>query len=689
MTHKADLPCLPRTLFGTGILILGLSLTACTHTTPEAPRKTAELIPRQVFFENASRMSPDISPDGKWLAFLAPHEGVLNVFVAPVDRPDEAKVVTQDKLRGIRSYTWSNSSEFLLYLQDEAGNENFHIYATDPKTRQTRDLTPLKDVAAGIEGLSVRFPHEILVSLNDRDPQYHDVYRIDIRTGQRRLVLKNDQKFSSFTADHDLNIRAASRPLPDGGMELLVREAKGTWRVLEKVPMEDVLNTQIWATDKSGTVLYVADSRSRDTSAAFSLDLKAGRRSILAEDARADVGAFLMHPTEHRIQAVSFNYQRPEWKILDPSIEADFAALRQVQKGDIEIISRTLDDKTWIVAYDVDDGPVRYHRYDRPSKKTHYLFSSRPSLENLALAPMHPLIITSRDGLPLVSYLTLPVSADQNRDGKPEKPVPLVLLVHGGPWARDSWGYDGTQQWLASRGYAVLTVNYRSSTGFGKKFLNAGNREWAGKMHDDLLDAVEYAVTQGIAPRDRIAIMGGSYGGYASLVGLTFTPDVFACGVAIVGPSSLETLLNTIPPYWVPMIEQLTQRIGDHRTPEGREFLASRSPLFKAAAIKKPLLIGQGANDPRVKQSESDQIVQAMQKSNIPVTYVLYPDEGHGFARPENRLSFNAVTEVFLSSCLKGPFEPLGDDLKGSSIQVPAGASQIPGLEAALQSIKP
>jgi dipeptidyl aminopeptidase/acylaminoacyl peptidase len=334
----------------------------------------------------------------------------------------------------------------------------------------------------------------------------------------------------------------------------------------------------------------------------------------------------------------------------------------------MEVVSRSLDDRVWAVLYVMDNGPVRYYLYDRDQKEARFLFTNREALESAKLARMHPVVIPARDGLDLVSYLSLPRWMDEDGDGRPAAPLPMVLFVHGGPWARDSWGYHSYHQWLANRGYAVLSVNYRGSTGFGKSFINAGNLEWAGKMHDDLLDSVEWAVREGVAARDRIAIMGGSYGGYATLVGLTFTPDVFACGVDIVGPSNIQTLLETIPPYWAPMMKVFTTRVGDHRTEEGREFLASRSPITFVERISKPLLIGQGANDPRVKQSEADQIVEAMRAKSIPVTYVLYPDEGHGFARPENRLSFNAVTDEFLGAHLGGRVEPVGDDFEGSSL---------------------
>jgi dipeptidyl aminopeptidase/acylaminoacyl peptidase len=345
------------------------------------------------------------------------------------------------------------------------------------------------------------------------------------------------------------------------------------------------------------------------------------------------------------------------------------------------VTSRTLDDKLWTVAYLLDDGPVKFYLYNRDKKEAKFLFNSRDDLEDYEFVKMHTPVIKSRDGLNLVSYLSLPKGSDPDGDGVPNKPVPLVLDVHGGPWARDEWGFNSTHQWLANRGYAVLSVNYRGSTGFGKEFVNAANGQWSRNMHDDLIDAVNWAVDQGIAERDKVCIMGGSYGGYATLVGLTFTPDVFACGVDIVGPSSLVTLLQNVPPYWIPIMPMMKARVGDVATEEGQAELLKMSPLPLVDKIAKPLLIGQGANDPRVTQLEADQIVDAMQAKNIPVTYVLYPDEGHGFSNEPNRMSFNAVTEAFLAEHLGGRFEAVGNDFEGSSIHVPVGAGEVPGIK--------
>lgn len=672
-----------------GLIATIISVSSCTHTTDRSKGAQADpnLIPRQTFFENPTRRAPTLSPDGKWLAYLAESDGVVNIWIAPRGQLDKAKPLTSDRNRGIHSYFWTMNSQYILYSQDQDGDENFHVYAVELATGKVKDLTPFENVAAYVTQLSEKLPEEVLIAINDRDPRFHDLYRVHIPSGKHSLVVKNEQGFLGFIADDNLTVRLAMRSRPDAGMDMLLAGPDRKWQDFISVPMEDAMTTAPIGLDDSGKILYAVDSRGRNTAALVQFNLQDRSQKVLAENPKADATGYIYHVKEGKIQAVAFEYERQEWVILDKSIEADFAYLKTVAEGDIILNSRTLDDKSWVLAYIPADGPVSYYIYDRPQKKAEFLFTNRPSFEKLKLAKMYPVEIKARDGLPLVSYLSLPPSADQAAKARPRRPLPMVLLVHGGPWARDSWGLNSYHQWLASRGYAVLSVNFRGSTGFGKNFLNAGNLEWAGKMHDDLIDAVNWAIAEKIADQDRIAIMGGSYGGYAALVGLTYTPDTFACAVDIVGPSNLETLLNSIPPYWEPMIEQMTSRIGDHRTEEGRKLLAERSPLHRADKIQKPLLIAQGANDPRVKQAESDQIVQAMKEKNIPVTYVLYPDEGHGFVKPANRISFHAVAEVFLASCLNAPYEPFGDDLKGSSMQVPTGAEHISGLEKALKAM--
>jgi dipeptidyl aminopeptidase/acylaminoacyl peptidase len=673
-------------------LVLALLLLALANRVAAQPQPTPTgdktgLIPRKILFDNPDKTSPHISPDGKQLSYLAPVDGVLNVWVGPIDRPEEAKPVTQDKKRGIRSHLWAYTSQHLLYIQDQAGDENWHVYRVDLKSGDTKDLTPIKGVNAQIEGASPRFPEELLIGLNDRSAMYHDIHRVNLLTGERKLLQKNEG-FMGFLADDDFRVRFAFKFAPDGGQVALKPDGKGGWVEFMKTPKDDSLTTRPVGFDKSGDILYLIDSRNRDTGALTTLDLKTGKQTLIAEDRRVDAGGILIHPTEKTLQAVSFTLARTRWQFLDPAVKADFDVLAKVADGELTLAARTLDDKTWIVAFVMDNGPVRYYAYDRPAKQARFLFTNRKSLEGLPLQKMHNPVVQSRDGFELVSYLTLPPGSDPSGSGKPASPQPLVLLVHGGPWGRDGWGFNPYHQFLANRGYAVLSVNFRGSTGFGKKFLNAANREWAGKMHEDLIDAVDWAVKEKIAQPDKVAIMGGSYGGYATLVGLTFTPDRFVCGVDIVGPSNLVTLLKTVPPYWMPAVQLFKDRVGDWTTPEGRKFLEERSPLTRVDQIKKPLLIGQGANDPRVKQAESDQIVKAMQKHTIPVTYVLFPDEGHGFARPPNSLAFNAVTEAFLARHLGGRFEAIGAAFEGSSIRVPTGAEEVPGLTEKLAKTK-
>ena len=653
--------------------------------TPAVP-----LIPREVLFGNPDRASVTLSPDGSKIGFLSPVDGVLNVWVGPSSDPTAAKPVTHDTDRGIRIYFWAHTNQHVIYLQDKAGDENWRVYSVDLTSGETKDLTPVEGVQAQVQAVSAEFPDEIVIGLNDRVAQLHDLHRINIRSGERRLLQENPG-FAGFVTDEQYCVRLAMQMTPDGGADIQKPGsdhdgAQGDWQLFTRVPMEDMLTTQPLGFDRAGQTLYMADSRKRNTAAVYAIDPDTGAQTLLAEDPRADADDLIIHPATRRVQAVAFNYERRRWSVIDPDIAADIAALQTVADGEFNVTSRTLDDRHWIVAYVMDNGPVRYYRYDRASRTASFLFTNRQALEGLPLARMHSAVIESRDGYNLVSYYTLPIGSDVATLGKPSQPLPAVLFVHGGPWGRDAWGYNPSHQWLANRGYAVISVNFRASTGFGKDFTNAGNREWGGKMHNDLIDAVNWAIREGIADPKRIAIMGGSYGGYATLAGLTFTPEVFACGVDIVGPSNLVTLLQTIPPYWEPQIELFTTRVGDHRTDEGRAFLAKCSPLTYADRIQRPLLIGQGANDPRVKQAESDQIVKAMQSKSIPVTYVLYPDEGHGFARPENRLSFNAIAEGFLAQCLGGRFEPIGDAFKGSSLRVPAGGSDVPGLAEALPS---
>jgi dipeptidyl aminopeptidase/acylaminoacyl peptidase len=640
------------------------------------------LIPRKVLFGNPDRASAQISPDGAHLAWLAPREGVLNVWVAPREDPSAARAVTNDTGRGIRFYTWAYTGDHILYIQDQNGDENWRLYAAAIRSDDIRDLTPFERTQARIIATSERYPEEVMVGLNNRQPEWHDLYRINVVTGELKLVQEND-RFMGFVLDDDYRLRFGLQMTPEGSIDIY-RHGEGDWQPWDTIPPEDILATDPRGFDKTGRLVYFSDSRGRNTAALVEVDTETMHKRVLAEDSRADVSDIVRHPTGKHVQAVSFIYERKQWQVLDPAIEGDLAYLSTVADGEVAIVSRTLDDRYWTVLFVVDSGPARYYLYDRNAREASYLFSNRAALEGQPLVKMFPVVIPSRDGLDLVAYYSLPAGSDADGDGVPDQPLPMVLIPHGGPWSRDFWGYNPHHQWLTNRDYAVLNVNFRSSTGFGKSFTNAGDHEWGGRIREDQVDAVQWAIAQKIADPARVAILGGSFGGYSVLAGLTFTPELFACGVDLVGPSNLITLLESVPPYWKPMLEMFTTRVGDFRTEEGRALLKAHSPLTYADRICRPLLIGQGANDPRVKQAESDQIVQAMQANGIPVTYLLYPDEGHGFARPENHISFNAVAESFLARCLGGRAEPIGDDFRGASLKLLAGAEEVPGLAEAM-----
>ncbi len=640
------------------------------------------LIARQVFFGNPDRVSVRLSPDGASLAWLAPLDGVLNVWVAPRTAPAAARPVTRDTGRGIRFFAWAHTNAHVLYLQDKNGDENWRLFVVTLATAESHDLTPFEGVQAQPLQISPKFPAEILVGLNHRNPQWHDVYRANLLSGELTLLEQND-RFTEFLADDDYHLRAAFQMTPEGALEVF-QPAQGGWASWNLIPAEDALTTSPAGFDQSGQTLFWRDSRGRNTAALVAVDCTSGARVLLAEDARADVEHIVFHPTQKHVQAAAFIYDRQRWQILDQALAPDLAYLGTVAEGELEIVSRSLDDQFWVVLYKVDNGPARYYLYHRAARQAKFLFANRQALAGQPLAAMRSVVIKARDGLDLVAYYTLPRGSDSDDDGRPDRPLPLVFMPHGGPWARDYWGYNAWHQWLANRGYAVLCVNFRSSTGLGKAFVNAGNREWGGKVLEDQVDAVRWAIGAGLADPARVAVLGGSFGGYSTLAGLTFFPELYACGVDLVGPSNLITLLESMPPYWKPMLEMFTTRVGDHRTAEGQAQLKAHSPLTYVDRIARPLLIGQGANDPRVKRAESDQIVQAMQAKQIPVIYVLYPDEGHGFVRPENNLSFNAIAEAFLAQHLGGRYEPVGGDFQGATLQVRTGAERVPGLPEAL-----
>ena len=640
-----------------------------------------DLIPRTLVFGNPTRAQARISPDGTRLSFLAPHEGVMNIWVAPADALDDAQALTQDRGRGIRFHMWSYDNRYLLYLQDAGGDENHHVFAVDADSGEVRDLTPVPPgTRAMLEALSPQEPGVAIVSTNERDKALPDLYSVDVATGQRTLLLQNPG-YSDIVMDNALTPRIAYRPTENGDLQVHQSTDGQKWAATFTVPAADIITSYVVAFNRDNSKYYRVDSIDKDTSALYEVDFATGATTLIGQDPRADIARVLVHPVSRSVLGYATNYLKTQWQPATDASARLLAAAARLMPGELQFTSWTADGRYVLADADSPDQPGTYYLLDTEKLAAEKLFSARPNLAGMPLQPMQTAQIPTGDGLTLTAYITLPPGSDTDGDGTPETPVPMVLDVHGGPWGRDDYGYDATHQWLANRGYAVMSVNYRGSTGFGKTFVNAAVREFAGKMHTDLIDAVDWAIRAGVTAPDTVAIMGGSYGGYATLVGLTFTPDRFACGVDIVGPSNLASLIESFPPYWGPMLASTWFKfVGDPSDADERSDMLARSPLTRVDAIRSPLLIGQGANDPRVTKHESDQIVDAMAKRDLPVTYLNYPDEGHGFQRPENRMSFYAVTEAFLSQCLGGRFEPIGGAFDGSSVEILHGAGFVPGL---------
>ena len=603
-----------------------------------------KLIPLEVLLGNPERVGAQISPDGKRLSYLAPLDGVLNVFVGDVALGNE-RPVTHDTDRGIQDYSWAHDDRHLMYVRDKDGSEDFRLYDVDLETGVERDLTPLDGVQCQIIAHCKDFPNDVLIAMNKDNPQLHDLYHLDLTTGALEKILDNPG-FLGWVVDADLEVRGAVTPLPDGGAVIMVRDDEASdWRPLLEVPPEDAESTAPLGFTKDGKAMYLQTSVGANARRLVKMDIATGAVEVIAEDPVYDIAGAMLNPDTRAIEAVTLYRDRLEYQILDDAVRGDIEALQRLNAGDLVISDRDHDDSTWLVAFESDSGPVKFYTWDRASKTATFLFDHQPQLNNYPLVPMEPFAFTSRDGFAIHGYLTFPPQVERTD-------LPAVLVVHGGPWARDVCRLDARAQWLANRGYLCVQVNFRGSSGYGKDFLNAGDREWGAKMHDDLLYAMNHLVAQGIVDRKRMAIYGVSYGGYAALVGATFTPDVFKCAISMVGPSNLNTLIESFPEYWKPMIAMWHKRVG-----EDREFLWSRSPLSKVDDIRIPILIAQGENDPRVKRAESEQIVWAMKERGIAHEYVMYENEGHGLAKPENRLDFYHRVDRFLAKHLGGRAE--------------------------------
>jgi dipeptidyl aminopeptidase/acylaminoacyl peptidase len=609
------------------------------------------LIPRTALFDTPTRIRPAISGDGTRIAYLAPAHGALNVWVG-TRGGDDFRPVTDDRGSGIRHVSWAHDDRSLIYLQDRDGDENPHLYAVDLDTARTRDLTPFDRVQARVVALDRRFPDDLLVALNRRTPELHDVYRLHLPTGELALVAENTG-VARWLADADLKVRGAVAWTGGGAMSVLVRDdERSDWRERHLVPHEDTTTSRPIGFTADGRSLLMLSSVDANAARLLRLDLPGGGREVLFEDPRYDVVGVATHPHTRQAQLALVQRERSDAEVLDPTIAGDMERIARLGRGDVKILNRDRADRRWLVQLEGDVVPAAYHVYDRQTGHADLLFTLRPELERYTLAPMEPFSFTSRDGLTIHGYVTFPV-------GCLPRGLPTVVHVHGGPWMRDVWGFRNEIQLLANRGYLCIQVNFRGSTGYGKDFVNAGDREWGRRMHDDLVDAVRWACDRGYADPERVGIWGASYGGYAALVAATFTPDLFRCAVSAAGPSNLSTFVRSIPAYWKPMASHLSARIGDPI--RDAQQLWERSPLSRVERIRIPVLIAQGANDPRVRREESEQLVAAMRERGIPHEYLLFPDEGHGLKRARNKLRFYAAAERFLAEHLGGRSEPAGD----------------------------
>lgn len=604
-------------------------------------------IPREVLFGNPERISPTLSPDASRLGFIAPLDGVLNVWVGPADDPAAAQPVTHDTGRGIRMYSFCHDDRTLVYLQDTDGDEDWRLYALDLDSGEATLVTPEKGVTATVLEHNKWQPSTMLIGLNADNPELHDVYRLDLTTREVEKIETNPG-YAGWLIDADLQVRGGAAMTEDGGLIALLRDEDGTDQPWLEVGPDDVATTGIQGFRRDGKICYVLSSVGVNAARLIAVDLTDGTETVLAEDPEYDVSGVAQHPETLEPQAVTYVKERKQWHYLDSDFGADIEFLRGRLSSEIGVSRSVRDDRQWLVHEMVADGPIRYYTYDRDTRDLTYLFSHKPQLEDYRLADMEPFSFAARDGLTIHGYVTFPLGVDREN-------LPAVLNVHGGPWARDVWGYDPEAQWLANRGYACMQVNFRGSTGYGKAFGNAGNKEWGRMMHTDLIDAVDHLVDLGWIDRERVGIYGGSYGGYAALAGAAFTPEVFRCAVDMVGPSNLMTLLNSIPEYWKPQIKFMHTRVGDPETEA--DMLWDRSPLSRVDDIAIPILVAQGKNDPRVKEAEAEQIVSALAEKGLDHEYLLFEDEGHGLAKPENRERFYAAAETFLAQHLGGRTE--------------------------------
>lgn len=642
-----------------------------------------KLIPRSTIFADEDKLNVRLSPDGETIVYIVPNAKGDEVFATSVADPDSSRLLFRQDDGPLGNLQWTYSSRQLIFLK--AVGQDTHLFVFNLADGQIRDLTPQTGISARIEKLSPEHPEEILIGLRKSEARRFDLYRLNLQTGASTLVLKNDS-YDSFLSDDEFRPRVAIRRTDDQGYELFSLKTSGKWELLDRFNYEEARISQPAALNKEGTILYFVDNRKTDKAILKSIDLKTGKTRDLATDPFADFrSSLLLHPRTRRVQSASAVYGRLRRHFFDQSIKKDFHYLSTLHSGDVGVAGRSVDDRVWLISY-LDGGPSRYYVYDRIARKARFLFLSQSAIQPFALARRQAVVFPTRDGLKLPGDLYLPSWSRASRGKYLDRPLPMLLYVHGGPsvaYDWDNWLVNRSLQLLANRGYAVFRVEFRGVEGFGKKIREAGAREWGRKMNDDLIDAVDWAVKQNITEKDRVGLWGWSYGGYATLAALTFTPNVFACGMAMYHPTDLRTMMETrsgsLRTFW-------RRLVGDETTTAGRAQLHAQSPLYFTERITKPLLITHGALDTNVPRKYSDDFVAAMKQHQKPVTYLLYADEGHDYRRKENWISLFAVAERFFHEHLGGRYEPFSNDFAGSSMQVIEGETLIPELSAALKT---
>jgi len=657
------------------------------------------LIPRAILFSNPSKYWITISPDGTKISYITWVKGVANVVVVPVDDFTAVKQATYEPAPGLQlsmiysgrgnpkgqTFIWAYTSEHIIYLVDPKHNWNWQLFCANLKTKNTISLSPHGPYNARIQNISPNFPKEILIEINDRDRLYHDLYRVNIETGEKSLVLKNES-YTGFITDDDYKIRFAAKMQPDAAVEYYKFKEDGSSELFMKVEPDDVFFTNILGFDKTGKILLMMDSRDRNTNALISLNIETGEKISIADNPQCDVhrGSHLIHPTEKNVQAVAFYYERKRWHAIDENFKEDFKYLGSLTNGDINIMSCSQDDLYWTIAFSNDDKPAEYHLYDRNKKETRLILPPNKVLANLPLAKMHPTVIKNRDGIDVLCYYTLPFGSDSNNDGIPDKPLPTVLVIQGG-WTRIHWGFNPSHQLWANRGYVVLGVNFRASHGFGKEFTNGGERENRYNMHRDVADAVDWCIAQGITDPERVAITGGSLGGFITIHGMIMNPERYVCGIDLFGRSDCTAIVSDKKGSLTAPL--MAKSWGYQDTQEGFEFLKKISPINNVDKIKRPVMFIHGAMDPVMPSQYSDDMSQALKKEGIPVIFLLYPDEGHGIVKPRNFNSQYAIMEVFLAKHLGGRYELNPSDMKDTSATIPVGAELLPEIKLKKNSL--